>query len=80
MLKDINQSIRKKLKNKTKKMMFLAMLFFSFVIIAVNSYNRIEKINMDTKVKTRKLYENIRKKSEMVNMTLYDLKSSNESL
>lgn len=33
---------------------------------------------MDTKVKTRKLYENIRKKSEMVNMTLYDLKSSNE--
>lgn len=78
MLKDINQSIRKKLKNKTKKMMFLAMLFFSFVIIAVNSYNRIEKINMDTKVKTRKLYENIRKKSEMVNMTLYDLKSSNE--
>ncbi|MFR3298681.1 MAG: helix-turn-helix transcriptional regulator, partial [Fusobacterium sp.] len=43
-----------------------------------NSYNRIEKINMDTKVKTRKLYENIRKKSEMVNMTLYDLKSSNE--
>ena len=78
MLKDINQSIRKKLKNKTKKMMFLAVLFFSFVIIAVNSYNRIEKINMDTKVKTRKLYENIRKKSEMVNMTLYDLKSSNE--
>lgn len=59
-------------------MMFLAVLFFSFVIIAVNSYNRIEKINMDTKVKTRKLYENIRKKSEMVNMTLYDLKSSNE--
>ena len=78
MLKDINQSIRKKLKNKTKKMMFLAVLFFSFVIIAVNSYNRIEKINMDTKIKTRKLYENIRKKSEMVNMTLYDLKSSNE--
>lgn len=78
MLKDINQSIRKKLKNKTKKMMFLAVLFFSFVIIAVNSYNKIEKINMDTKVKTRKLYENIRKKSEMVNMTLYDLKSSNE--
>lgn len=78
MLKDINQSIRKKLKNKTKKMMFLAVLFFSFVIIAVNSYNRIEKINMDTKVKTRKLYENIRKKSEMVNMTLHDLKSSNE--
>lgn len=78
MLKDINQSIRKKLKNKTKKMMFLAVLFFSFVIITVNFYNRIEKINMDTKVKTRKLYENIRKKSEMVNMTLYDLKSSNE--
>ena len=78
MLKDINQSIRKKLKNKTKKMMFLAVLFFSFVIIAVNSYNRIEKINMDTKIKTGKLYENIRKKSEMVNMTLYDLKSSNE--
>lgn len=78
MLKDVNQSIRKKLKNKTKKMMFLAVLFFSFVVIAVNSYNRIEKINMDTKVKTRKLYENIRKKSEMVNMTLYDLKSSNE--
>ena len=47
MLKDINQSIRKKLKNKTKKMMFLAVLFFSFVIIAVNSYNRIEKINME---------------------------------
>lgn len=78
MLKDINQSIRKKLKNKTKKMMLLAVLFFSFVVIAVNSYNRIEKINMDTKIKTRKLYENIRKKSEMVNMTLYDLKSSNE--
>ena len=78
MLKDINQLIRKKLKNKTKKMMFLIVLFFSFVIIAVNSYNRIEKINMDTKLKTRKLYENIRKKSEMVNMTLYDLKSSNE--
>ncbi len=78
MLKDVNQSIRKKLKNKTKKMMFLAVLFFSFVVIAVNSYNRIEKINMDTKVKTRKLYENIRKKFEMVNMTLYDLKSSNE--
>lgn len=78
MLKDINQLIRKKLKNKTKKMMFLIVFFFSFVIIAVNSYNRIEKINMDTKLKTRKLYENIRKKSEMVNMTLYDLKSSNE--
>lgn len=78
MLKDINSLIRKKLKNKTKKLTFLAVMIFSVVIIAVNTYNKIEKINENTKIKTERLYESIRKKSEMVNMTLYDLKASNE--
>ena len=78
MLKNINEVIRKKLKNRTKKMTFLMMLFFSFIVIAISSYNRIENINIATKIKTKKLYENIRKKSEIINMALYDLKSSNE--
>lgn len=78
MLKDINSLIRKKLKNKTKKLTFLAVMIFSAIVIAVNTYNKIEKINENTKIKTERLYESIRKKSEMINMTLYDLKASNE--
>ncbi len=54
MLKDINSLIRKKLKNKTKKLTFLAVMIFSVVIIAVNTYNKIEKINENTKIKTEK--------------------------
>ena len=61
MLKDINSLIRKKLKNKTKKLTFLAVMIFSVVIIAVNTYNKIEKINENTKIKTERLYESIRK-------------------
>lgn len=76
MIKDIKELIQRKLKNKTKKLIFFIIIIFSFIIVVINSYDRIEKINRDTQLKTRRIYESIRKKSEIVSMTLYDLKSS----
>ena len=76
MIKDIKELIQKKLKNKTKKLIFFIVIIFSFIIVLINSYDRIEEINRDNQLKTRRIYESIRKKSEIVSMTLYDLKSS----
>lgn len=79
MLKNINILIRKKIKNKTKKLTFLIIVsIFSIIAISINSYNKIEKINVDAQIKAQSRYDSIRKKAEIVNMTLYDLKSSEE--
>ncbi|WP_300331442.1 helix-turn-helix transcriptional regulator [Fusobacterium sp.] len=76
MLKGIGILIKEKLKTKTKKIIFIIVMFFSCVIISLNSYNELTKEERYIESKTSRLYENIRKKSEIVSMTLYDLKSS----
>ncbi len=78
MLGDINLRIKEKLKHRTKKMIFSAVLVIAFIAIGINTYNKVEKINYDIQRKNQIQYENIRKKTEILNMALYDLKSSDK--
>lgn len=69
-----------KLKNKLqrKKIIFIIILLISGIIVSVNSYNRITKINNETKIKSERSYEGIQKKIELITLILHEFKSGDK--
>ena len=77
-MKKLCVKLKNKLQKKLSRIVFVIILLIASIIIGINSYNKVNKINEEIKIKNERAYENIRKKIELITLTLYEFKSSDK--
>ena len=74
----IKGRLKRVLGKKSKRNKIIGICLFIFIIITLTSYNEVRIINLEEKVNSQRLYNDLARKAEVVTMTLYDFKSSDK--
>ena len=72
----IKGRLKRVLGKKSKRNKIIGICLFIFIIITLTSYNEVRIINLEEKVNSQRLYNDLARKAEVVTMTLYEFKSS----
>lgn len=70
--------LKKILGKKSKRNKVIGLFLFIFIAVAITSYKKVADINLQEKLRTQRVYNDLERKAEVVTMTLYEFKSSDK--